>query len=143
VIDTPGSVMPPDVVGLGVEVVGVGLELGFGLCVLVVDGVVGAPPPPGRVVVGLGAGAVVELVGAAAGVGAVVGVPPAAVVDDPPGTVDGTALGEADGTAVRVLSRETRWVSRGWEEETDWVGTAAWSCSGRCGATYVPTRTAA
>ncbi len=134
-----GSDRPPLVVGLGVEVLVVGE--GLGLCVLVEDDVVAVVEVGGDVVVGEAA-----LVGAVPGVGAVV--PGVAEADEPVadgvGTcVVGRALGEVDGRAVRVVWRDTLCMSRGAAEVAECDGPVDCSCSGRWGATYVPTRTAA
>jgi hypothetical protein len=138
-----GSDRPLLVVGLGLEVVVV--DDGLGLRVLVEVVGVGDVVPVGEldevVVVGEAA-----LVGAVPGVGAVVpGVGDAdGPVDDAVGTcVVGRALGEVDGRAVRVVWRDTLCRSRGAVEVAECDGPADWSCRGRWGATYVPTRTAA
>lgn len=138
-----GSDRPPPlvVVGLGVEVLVVGE--GLGLCVLVEVGdgdVVPVVEDGDDVVVGVAA-----VVGAVPGVGEVVpGVAEAEPVADGVGTcVVGRALGEVDGRAVRVVWRDTLCMSRGAAEVADCDGPADWSCRGRWGATYVPTRTAA
>jgi hypothetical protein len=128
--------------GAGVLVVGDGLglrvlvEVGFGDVVPVAVVEVGDDEDVGEA----------ALVGAVPGVGAVV--PGAAVADGPVadgvGTcVVGRALGDVDGRAVRVVWRDTLCRSRGAAEVALCDGPADWSCRGRWGATYVPTRTAA
>jgi len=129
-------------VGLGVEVLVVGEGLGLWVLVEVGDGdVVPVVEVWDDGVVGEAA-----LVGAVPGVGAVV--PGVAVADEPVadgiGTcVVGRALGEVDGRAVRVVWRDTLCMSRGAAEVAEGDGPVDCSCSGRWGATYVPTRTAA
>ncbi|MGZ6923526.1 MAG: hypothetical protein ACXVGP_11350 [Oryzihumus sp.] len=145
---TPGSGTdrpPPVVVGLGVEVLVVGE--GLGLRVLV-DVDFGDVVPDAVVEVGDDEGVVGEaaLVGAVPGVGAVV--PGVAEADgagaDGVGTcVVGRALGAVDGRAVRVVWRDTLCRSRGAAVVAECDGPPDCSCSGRWGATYVPTRTAA
>lgn len=146
---TPGRGRFPDVVGLGDEVE-VEVELGLGLRVFVGVAPPEVVPPVGWLEVVVGAGVALVLVGAVAGVGIPPGVAlplgvgaPLGVAVDAAASVDGRALGEVEGTAVRAVSRETPWVSRDSPAVAALVGAATWSCIGRCGATYVPTRTAA
>ena len=126
--DTEGRGSEPEVVGLDVDVVG----LGFGRCVFVEVEVDELPPGWVEVVLEdgvVGAGVAEALVGAVAGVGEplAVGVAPGATVEGPAATVEGRALGEVEGTAVRVLSRETPRVSRDSAVVTECEGTADWS----------------